>query len=61
MSGGVKQLYEYIKINPGQRTNNLAVALNLSADTVDKCLRKLKKENKIEFCGPDKTGGYFIK
>jgi ATP-dependent DNA helicase RecG len=61
VNGGVNLLYEYIKHNPGERTNNLALGLERPYDTVEKWIRKLKQENKIEYRGSDKTGGYYIK
>ena len=64
VNGGVNAdvdlLYKFIKENPGQRTINLAEALQRPFDTVEKWLRKLKKENKVEYRGSDKTGGYFV-
>ena len=55
------RLYNFIKVKPGQSNINLAVGLERPPSTVEKWLRKLREENKIEYRGSAKTGGYFIK
>ena len=64
VNGGVNdmdRLYNFIKVKPGQSNINLAVGLERPPSTVEKWLRKLREENKIEYRGSAKTGGYFIK
>lgn len=45
----------------GNNSAFVAVDINRTTCSLERWLAKLKKENKIEFRGPDKTGGYFIK
>jgi len=56
----IDYIMEYIKNNQGVRTNKISEYLSISENIVEKRLRKLKSENKIEFKGSKKTGGYFI-
>ncbi|MDP3728875.1 MAG: ATP-binding protein [bacterium] len=58
--GGVN-LLEYIKRNPGKRAIHIVHALNSSKRTIERQLKELKMENKIEFRGSAKTGGYYAK
>ena len=61
VNGGVNLLIEIIKSNPGKRTNDLAELLAIPPKTCEKWLKKLRQQNKIEFRGAPKTGGYFVK
>jgi predicted HTH transcriptional regulator len=61
VNGGVNDLLEYIQSNPGKKTADLKVVFNLPQRTLERWLKQLKGENKIEFRGPPKTGGYFTK
>ncbi|MBQ4336284.1 MAG: winged helix-turn-helix domain-containing protein [Lentisphaeria bacterium] len=47
--------------HPGCRANTIAEKLNIPLRTVQRHISELKKENKIEFKGAPKSGGYFEK
>jgi len=55
---GVKIL-EYIRLHPGCRTNVIAEAIDTSTRTVERHIRQLRTQGKIEFRGVPKTGGYY--
>ena len=57
----IDEILKYIKNNQGIRANKISEDLGISENIIEKRLRKLKSENKIEFKGSKKTGGYFIK
>ncbi|MDA3917571.1 MAG: hypothetical protein PF690_11440 [Deltaproteobacteria bacterium] len=59
VSGGVNDLLNFIKTNPGKRSNDIKTALNLPQRTLERWLKQLKKIKKIEFQGAPRTGGYF--
>lgn len=61
INGGINEVFNFIKSNPGLRAANLAVRIKHPFDTTEKWLRRLKKEGKIEYRGSKKTGGYFVK
>jgi ATP-dependent DNA helicase RecG len=59
---GVKEVYEFIKINQPIKAN--AIAKNFSdvtQRTIERWLKQLKDEDKIEFKGSPKVGGYVVK
>ncbi len=58
---GVNALFEYIKNNPGKRTPKFKEDLGFPIKTIERWLKKLKDEQKIEYMGTPKTGGYYIK
>jgi transposase-like protein len=60
VSEGVKLLVESIRKNPGQRVPSISQATNIAPKTLERWLRKLKKEGKINFKGSAKTGGYYV-
>ncbi len=55
---GVKIL-DHIRQNPGCRTNSIAAAIGVTTRTIERYIRQLREQNKIEFRGAPKTGGYF--
>ena len=61
VSGGVTELLEFIQTNPGLRANELSKHIDTPLRTVQRWLKQLKDENKIEFQGAPKTGGYVLK
>ena len=61
ISEGLNLLLKYIKENPNQRVTHLQQALNIPSKTIERWIKKLKDENKIEYKGSKKTGGYFIR
>ncbi len=60
VNGGVNAVLEYIRQNPGCRSNAIAAALNISPRTVERYLKQLKI-NDIEFRGAPRNGGYYLK
>ena len=61
VSGGVKALLEFIQRTPGLRTPQISKALDLPVTTLVHWLTQLKSQDKIEFRGSPKTGGYHRK
>ncbi len=60
VSGGVNVL-EYIRRNPGRRAVHMIKVFNISKRTLERQLKNLKEDGKIEFKGSPKTGGYYAK
>ena len=58
---GVNSLIEHIRSNPGQRVPHFEKALKVPRKTLERWLKKLKEEDKIEFKGSPKSGGYWVK
>jgi Fic family protein len=56
---GVK-IFEYIRLYPGCRTNAIAEAVGTTIRTLERHIRQLREQGKIEFRGAPKTGGYYI-
>ena len=61
VNGGVNELIQYIEINPNLKANEMSENLNIPLRTIQRWLKQLKEEEKIEFRGAPKTGGYFAK
>jgi ATP-dependent DNA helicase RecG len=45
---------------PNNRSTLFAKELNTSVKNIERWLKQLKNENKIEFKGSPKTGGYVV-
>ena len=60
VNGGVN-LLDYIHKNPGKRTSQMENEIKIAKRTIERKLKKLKEEGKIEFRGSAKNGGYYIK
>lgn len=58
---GVSSLLAYILKNPGKRIPHFEKALKVPAKTIERWIKKLKNEGKIEFKGSSKKGGYYSK
>jgi len=58
---GVNDLIIYIKSNPGLSAKQISDNLNVAQRTIERWLKQLKDQNKIECCGAPKIGGYYIK
>ena len=58
---GVKTLYELIKKHPNNRSTFFVKKMNTSVKNIERWIKQLKTEDKIEFKGSPKTGGYFGK
>lgn len=61
LNEGLKQLLSHIIENEGKQSSELAQMLSKPQKTVERWLALLKKDNKIEYRGSKKTGGYFAK
>lgn len=57
----VNSLYNLIKTRPDNRSTFFAKELNTSVKNIERWLKQLKSENKVEFKGAPKTGGYIVK
>jgi len=51
----------YVNENPGAKANDIATALRIPQRILERWLKLLKEEGKIEFRGAPKTGGYYTK
>jgi len=59
---GVKEVYDFIVKNQSIKANQIASNFkNITQRTVERYLKQLKDENKIEFKGAPKTDGYVVK
>ncbi|PIZ51085.1 ATP-dependent DNA helicase [Candidatus Woesearchaeota archaeon CG_4_10_14_0_2_um_filter_33_13] len=58
---GVNSLLESIRKNPGKRVPQLAKILSIPAKTIERWIKQLKEEGKIEFRGSPKKGGYWVR
>ena len=59
VSGGVSELFAYIKGNPGKNTPELMSALNIPKRTIERWLKQLKDRRAIAYRGAAKSGGYY--
>ena len=59
VDGGVNEVLNFIKENPGNNTKEIKRNLKLSQRTLERQIKELKNEKKIEFRGASKTGGYY--
>lgn len=56
---GPNQLLMLITEIPGLRTTQISQSLNVPIKTLERWLKTLRDEDKVEFRGASKTGGYF--
>ena len=61
ISEGIKSLLTYIENNPGERIKVIALEINRPAKTIERWIKKLQDEGKVEFRGSKKTGGYYFR
>ncbi len=54
-------MFEYIKQNQPTKAKYIAQYLGVTQRTVERYIKELKNEGKIEFRGSPKTGGYYAK
>lgn len=59
--GGVNLLLKAIHQNPGKRVPQLAKIVNIPPKTIERWVKQLKEEGKVEFKGSPKKGGYWIR
>lgn len=60
VSGGEEELYSEISKKEGLNAKQLQLRLNIPMRTIERWIKKLKQEKRIEFKGAAKTGGYYI-
>ena len=58
---GVKSLHNLIKKNPNKKSPFFSKELQTSVKNIERWIKSLKEQNKIEFKGSPKTGGYYEK
>ena len=59
---GINELYKFIEKNQPVRISYIKEYFNqVSTRTLERWIKKLKDEDKIEYIGSKKTGGYYIK
>jgi len=55
---GMDALLKFIQKTPGLRAPQISKAMNMPVTTLEHWLKRLKSQNRIEFRGSSKTGGY---
>ena len=58
---GVNALFQYIQANPGHRAVEMAASFRVTQRTIERWLKQLREEGRVEFVGSPKTGGYYPK
>ncbi len=58
---GVNEVLNFIKEYEPTKANTIAQSFNVTQRTIERHIRRLKEEGKIEFRGAPKTGGYYVK
>lgn len=56
---GVNELLELIAKSPGNRMPYYAAVMHIPEKTMERWIKQLREEGKIEFRGATKTGGYW--
>ncbi|MCB0511605.1 MAG: putative DNA binding domain-containing protein [Bacteroidetes bacterium] len=57
---GLNELYEIIKREPGINSKELHSGFDVTTRTIERWLKQLRENGKIEFRGAPKTGGYYV-
>jgi ATP-dependent DNA helicase RecG len=60
IDGGVNELFILIEKNPGINVLEMKEHFNVTQRTVERWVKKLKDDHKIEFRGASKKGGYWV-
>ena len=59
---GIKELHKFIEENQPVRVSHIKEYFNeVTTRTLERWIKRLKEEGKIEFRGSKKTGGYYTK
>ena len=61
INGGVNELLAFIIRNPNKKAKQLSEELDTPLRTIERWLKQLRDDDKIEFKGSPKTGGYYAK
>jgi len=56
---GIKRLFNYIKKNPNRRISQISKDLEIPSKTLERWVKQLREENRIEYKGSKRTGGYW--
>ncbi len=57
---GVNELYCHIRKTPGIRIPELSQQLHVPTKTLERWIKQLRDERKVNFKGAPKTGGYYV-
>jgi len=57
---GANKLIEILSNNPGLNSKQLNENFDVSSRTIERWIKQLRTEGKIEFKGEPKTGGYWV-
>ena len=60
VNGGVMEVLDFIKINPGRNVSQIQGQINIPRRTLERFLKTLRDHGKVKFRGAPKTGGYYI-
>jgi len=60
-NGDINLLLVFISENQSLSAKNISENMNEPLKTIQRWIKQLKDENKIEYLGSKKTGGYFVK
>ena len=58
---GVNEVLEIVKNRPGINTKEIHQQFDVTLRTIERWIKELRGNNKIEFRGASKTGGYYLK
>ena len=58
---GVNSVFDFIAQNQPINAKKIAEYFNVTQRTIERYLKQLKEDNKVEFKGATKTGGYYVK
>ena len=61
VTGGVNPVLEFVRNNPICRIPAIVEATGIPKRTVERFIKQLREQNKIEFIGAPKNGGYRVK
>lgn len=61
VNGGVTEVLNFIYNNPGNNTRQIQDQLGVTRRTLERLLKTLRDQGKIEFRGAPKSGGYYVK
>ncbi len=61
VNGGVNKLFSFIRQHPNANAKLISENMDEPLRTVQRWLKQLKDEGKVEFIGVPKTGGYYVK
>ena len=57
---GVNAVFNYIRLNPGVKVTEMTKPLDVPKRTLERWIKQLRDERKVNFKGAPKTGGYYV-